>query len=147
MMRVLSRRKPLTISLSAPLRRTMAASGEPEAVMAFLNPTPIESTPTSTATTPAMPITAAATEPSRCGMLSKPNLLTEATCESQLMGPAIRESRKPKAEGRIGGEHDYILLNASATRRRMAWRAGNMPASTPSATLSPTPMSTSTVGK
>jgi hypothetical protein len=34
---------------------------------------------------------AAATEPRRCGMLSKPNLLTEATCESQLSGPAIRE--------------------------------------------------------
>ena len=49
MMRVLSRRKPLTISLSAPLRRTMAASGEPEAVRALRNPTPIESTPTRTA--------------------------------------------------------------------------------------------------
>ena len=67
MMRVLSRRKPLTISLSAPLRRTIAASGEPEAVMACWKPTPIESTPTRTATTPAMPMTAAATEPRPLG--------------------------------------------------------------------------------
>ena len=104
MMRVLSRRKPLTISLSAPLRRTMAASGEPEAVRALRKPTPIESTPTRTATTPAMPKTAAATEPRRCGMLSKPNLLTAATCESQLMGPDIgkSEGRSPKSEGRVG---------------------------------------------
>jgi hypothetical protein len=92
MIRVLSRRKPLTISLSAPLRRTIAASGEPEAVMAFWNPAPIERTPTRTATTPAMPMTAAATDPRRCGMLSKPNLLTETICESQLMGPDMFRS-------------------------------------------------------
>ena len=89
MTRVLSRMNPLTISLSAPLRRTIAASGEPEAVSVLWKPTPIDSTPTSTATTPAMPNTAAATEPRRCGMLSRPNLLTEATCESQLIGRVI----------------------------------------------------------
>jgi len=37
MMRVLSRKKPLTISLSAPLRKTMAASGEPEASGVFFD--------------------------------------------------------------------------------------------------------------
>src|ERR1035441_8749116 len=99
MMRVLSRRKPLTISVSAPLRRTIAASGEPEAVMAFSKPTPMESTPTRTATTPAMPMTAAATDPRRCGMLSKPNLLTEATCESPVMGALMFRSHSPEGIG------------------------------------------------
>jgi len=61
----------------APLRRTMAVSGVPEAVIACLKPAAMESTPTSTATTPAMPIAAAATAPRRRGMLSSPNFVME----------------------------------------------------------------------
>ena len=67
----------------------MAASGAPETVMACLKPAAMESTPTSTATTPAMPMTVAATAPRRCGMLSSPNFVMEAIWEIQLMGPAM----------------------------------------------------------
>ena len=89
MMRVASRPRPLTISLSAPLRKTMAPSGAPETVMACRKPAAMESTPTSTATTPAMPMTVAATAPRRCGRLNNPNFVMDAICENQLMGPAI----------------------------------------------------------
>ena len=88
-MRVSSRPKPLTISLSAPLRRTIAPSGDPETAMACRKPAAMESTPTSTATTPAMPMTVAATAPRRCGRLSSPNFVIEPICENQLMGPAM----------------------------------------------------------
>ncbi len=77
MSRVSARPNPLTISLSAPLRRTMAASGDPEAVIARRNPAAIESTPTSTSTTPAMPMIVAMTEPRRCGTLNRPNFVME----------------------------------------------------------------------
>ena len=70
--------KPLDISLSAPLRSTIATSGEAEEVMVFLKPAAMESTPTSTPTTPAMPMTAAATDPRRWPMPSSPNLVTDA---------------------------------------------------------------------
>ena len=105
---VCSREKPLTISLSAPLRSTMAVSGEPETVMACLKPAAMESTPTSTATTPAMPMTVAATAPRRCGMLINPNLVMEAICESQFMGPVMLHSAQgvghAQAHGLEGGE-------------------------------------------
>src|ERR1035441_7162159 len=91
-MRVSSWLKPLTISLSAPLRRTIAPSGEPETVMACLNPAAMESTPTSTPTTPAMPTIVAAAEPRRCGRLNNPNLVMLVTFESQFMGPDILHS-------------------------------------------------------
>ena len=91
MMRALSRESPLTISLSAPLRSTSAASGEPDAAIVRRKPAAMDSTPTSTVTTPAMPMTAAPTEPRRCGMPSRPNLVTEAICDSQLIGPAMSD--------------------------------------------------------
>ena len=108
MTRVASRSKPLTISLSAPLRRTIAPSGEPETVMACLKPAAMESTPTSTATTPAMPMTVAATAPRRCGRLINPNLVTEAICENQLMGPAIFtfSSKRPPRAGAWPGARE-----------------------------------------
>ncbi len=90
MSRVSSRPKPLTISLSAPLRSTIAPSGAAETVIACLNPAAMDNTPTSTATTPAMPMTVAATAPRRCGRLIRPNLVMEPICESQLMGPDIK---------------------------------------------------------
>ena len=89
MTRVSSRPRPLTISLSAPLRKTIAPSGDPETVMACRKPAAMESTPTSTATTPAMPMTVAATAPRRCGRLSNPNFVIEPICENQLRGPDI----------------------------------------------------------
>ena len=64
-------------------------SGEPEACITRRKPAAIESTPTSTVTTPAMPMTAAATEPRRCGIPSRPNFVTEAIWENQLSGPAM----------------------------------------------------------
>ena len=47
--------RPLVISLSAPLRITSARDGEPEPRMAAVKPAAIDSTDTSTTTTPAMP--------------------------------------------------------------------------------------------
>ena len=57
----------------------------------------MDNTLTSTVTTPAMPITDASEDPRRCGMLSKPNRVTDATCINQLMGPAILHS--PQSHG------------------------------------------------
>src|ERR1019366_8050316 len=103
--RVASRPRPLTISLSAPLRRTMAASGEPDTVMACLNPAAMDRTPTSTATTPAMPMIVAVAAPRRCGMLINPNLVMDPAWESQLMGPAMshppQRVRHPQAHGLV----------------------------------------------
>ena len=58
MVRVASRSRPLVISLSAPLRNTIATSGAPDTVIARRKPAAMESTPTSTPTTPAMPMAA-----------------------------------------------------------------------------------------
>src|SRR5437763_229360 len=82
--RVSSRSRPLDISSFAPLRNTIAESGELEAAIVRLNPAAIESTPTSTPTTPTIPKRAAATEPRRCGKLNRPNLATDIICEIQL---------------------------------------------------------------
>jgi len=100
MIRVESRRKPLTISLSAPLRSTIAESGDPEEVIARRNPTRMDSTPTNTVTTPAIPTTDAATEPRRWGTLNSPNAVTEPTWENQLAGPAIGMRVMMKHESR-----------------------------------------------
>ena len=59
--------RPLVISLSAPLRITSARVGEPEPRIAAVKPAAIDSTETSTTTTPAMPTMATPDEPSRCG--------------------------------------------------------------------------------
>jgi hypothetical protein len=69
--RVSSRVRPLFISLSAPLRSTMATSFDPLEVSARLKPSAIASTPTSTSTTPAMPTAAVNAEPFRCGMVCR----------------------------------------------------------------------------
>ena len=61
-----------------------------ETFMACLNPAAMERTPTSTATTPAMPMAAAATAPRRWGMLMSPNFVIEAICRSQLTGPLMK---------------------------------------------------------
>src|SRR5262249_49620697 len=87
MMRVCSRPRPLVISLLDPLRKTTTESGGAPEVITLRKPTAIESTPTRTATTPATPITAAITDPRRCGMPIRPNFVTEATWENQLRGP------------------------------------------------------------
>ena len=63
--------RPLVISLSAPLRMTSARLADPDPRMAAANPAEIDSTDTKTTTTPAMPITATADEPSLAGMVRR----------------------------------------------------------------------------
>ena len=62
---------PLVISLSAPLRITSARLGDPASDIAAVKPEAIDSTDTSTTTTPAMPMIATPEEPSRCGMVRR----------------------------------------------------------------------------
>ncbi len=62
---------PLVISLSAPLRITSARVGEPEFCIAAVKPAAIESTDTSTTTTPAMPMMATPDELRRWGMVRR----------------------------------------------------------------------------
>ena len=72
-MRVVSRERPLIISVSAPLLKMSAVSGLPEAFITALKPCAIDNTPTSTATTPAIPKSAAAEEPLRCQIVRRLN--------------------------------------------------------------------------
>ncbi len=71
--------RPLVISDCDPLRRTIARSGDPVPCTAALKPSPIDSTDTSTTTTPAMPMTATIEELSRCGIV---RMLTSVTAMS-----------------------------------------------------------------
>ena len=71
-----SRLMPLIISESAPLRRMTALRGEPATTIALRNPLAMESTPTKTATTPAIPNTAANDEPLRCMSVAKERRVT-----------------------------------------------------------------------
>jgi len=48
----------------------------------------MESTPTSTATTPAMPMTVARDRATPLRNAQQPNFVMETICENQLMGPA-----------------------------------------------------------
>ena len=68
--------RPLVISLSAPLRITSTRAGEPASCIAALNPAAIDSTDTSTTTTPAMPMMATPDEPRRCGMVRRLRAVT-----------------------------------------------------------------------
>src|ERR1039458_5972080 len=106
---VISWLRPLTISLSAPLRKMMALSSEPEAVMAIWKPTAMERTATSTATTPAMPTMVAATEPRRRGTLISPKRGRGTTCKNHASGPVIshpsQSVRHAQAHGLEGGEN------------------------------------------
>jgi hypothetical protein len=81
--------RPLIISLLAPLRRMIALSAEPETVMAWEMPLAMESTATRTATTPAIPNTAAVVEPLRVQTVLRLKWVSEAICRIQLMGPAM----------------------------------------------------------
>ena len=96
--------------MSEPARKMMARSGEPDAVSALLNPSAIESTPTNTPTTPAMPKTVAMAAPLRSGTLSKLKRVTAKICESQLRKWVMAYITF----------HSYILRKASATFSRMA---------------------------
>src|SRR6185369_2654041 len=122
MMRVFSLMKPLTISLSAPPRKTMAASAEPDVAITCLNPAAMERTATRTPTTPATPTRAAKTEPSRCGTLSRPNRVVAATCENQLTGPAI--SHPPQG---IGHSQAHRLQGGKQTGRQTETNADEQP--------------------
>src|SRR6266404_4387030 len=125
--RVSSRPKPLTISLSAPLRRIIAELGEAEEAIALRKPAAIERTPTRTPTTPAMPITAAMTEPRRCGMPIKPNLVTAPTCESQLMGPDILHSPQRVGDAQAHRAHRREDPSQHAQQQTNARSQKNIP--------------------
>ena len=72
--------RPLVISLSAPLRITSARTVEPDCSMAAEKPCAIDSTDTSTMTTPAMPTMATPEEPRRCGMVRRFSIVTAMVC-------------------------------------------------------------------
>ena len=65
MIRVCSCDRPLPISSVAPLRSTMATSSAPDMLSTARKPSPIDSTPMSTVTTPAMPTSATTDERQR----------------------------------------------------------------------------------
>ena len=67
---------PLVISLSAPLRITSARDGDPDSRIAAVKPEAIDSTETSTTTTPAMPTMATPDEPRRCGIVRRLRAVT-----------------------------------------------------------------------
>ncbi len=71
---------PLVISSSAPVRKTSARSGAPAELIAAKKPCAIESTATSTMTTPAIPITATADDPSRCEIVRRFSHVTARIC-------------------------------------------------------------------
>jgi hypothetical protein len=73
MISIESPKSALIISLSLPARITMALSGDPAARSVFLNPSPIDSTATKTATTSAMPIVVERDAPRRCGIVPRPS--------------------------------------------------------------------------
>ena len=139
-MRVLSRRKPLTISVSAPLRRTIAASGEPEAVMARLEADAHREHADQHRHDAGNAEDGRRHRAAPLRDAQQAELADRGDLRKPVNGPGHRGN--PKAEGRRPkwrAEHGYILLRASATRRRMAWRAGKMPASSPERHAQPTP--------
>jgi hypothetical protein len=76
--------EPAVISLSAPLRITIARIGDPDSCIAAVKPCAIESTETSTTTTPAMPTTATLDDPSRRGIVRRLSDVTATVCAIQL---------------------------------------------------------------
>jgi len=66
-----------------PLRMTMMREGEPAPTTVFWNPSLIDSTETSTTTTPAMPTIATADEPARCGSVRRLRSVTAPIWVSQ----------------------------------------------------------------
>ena len=127
MIRTSSPPSPLIISESAPLRSTIALLSPAELCMVFKTPWAMDSTPTITATTPAIPSKAAAEDPLRCGRERMLKRVTETTCDIQL--------------------NTAHLLNASAICSFCACNAGTMPAINAIATIRIKPRSRSEVGK
>src|SRR5678816_2099510 len=101
---------PLVSSVSAPVRRMRARSGEPDPVIAAANPAAIESTETKTMTTPAMPIMATADEPSREGIVRRLTDMTAIVCLSQFIE-----------------QPSYVFLSASVTVSYTHLRAHETP--------------------
>ena len=90
--RTSSSARPLTISLSAPERITMAVSGDPVAAIVLRNPSAMESTATKIATTPAMPTMATSDEVARWPIVRRFSSVTTTTCESQPTRPRMASS-------------------------------------------------------
>jgi hypothetical protein len=90
-------------------------------------PWAMERTPTSTATTPAIPKTADSAVPSRSGSDWRLKRVMAKTWMNQLI--------------------IVYLRSASAMRRRWAWSEGKIPAAIPTTSTSPMPMARSSRGK
>src|SRR5262245_7396054 len=82
MTRTASPARPLVISVSLPALRISTTSGSPEAFIVAFTPSAIDRTATKTSTTPAMPMTATAEEPSRAGMERMLTPVTAMICDS-----------------------------------------------------------------
>src|SRR6478672_8790788 len=96
---------PLVSSLSAPLRRTSARSGEPEPRMAAEKPAAIDSTDTKTTTTPAMPTIATPDEPSRAGIVRRLSAITASVWRIHFATSASPERfGDPQPHGAPGGQ-------------------------------------------
>ena len=74
---------PLIISLSLPLRSTSAVSAEPADTRVLRKPSPMDSTATSTPTTPMTPTIVATEDPRRWPMVRRLSQITTPTWESQ----------------------------------------------------------------
>jgi hypothetical protein len=87
--------KPLVISSVAPPRRTTTTSSAPERCRTARKPSLIDSTPTTTVTTPVTPNNATSVELARSRMLRKFMTVTAPICASQF--PSIVEAPIPCA--------------------------------------------------
>src|SRR5690606_3722594 len=96
--------RPLVISESAPLRITMARSGDPASCIDALNPSAIDSTATRTTTTPAMPMMATMDDPSRCGMVRRLSTVTATICLSPPTSVPPQRIGDAQANGLCGRE-------------------------------------------
>ncbi|MEZ5283541.1 MAG: hypothetical protein R2712_01785 [Vicinamibacterales bacterium] len=83
---------PLVISESAPLRMTSARAGLPDSPIAAVKPAAIDSTDTSTTTTPAMPTMATPDEARRCGIVRRLSAVTARVCASQFNMVGLRHA-------------------------------------------------------
>ena len=117
--------RPLVISVSAPSRRTRTVSGDPASIKTFRNPSPIDNTAMNTMTTPAMPITATADEPSRWRIVRMFNAVTAKICEIQFTSVSpervydpepVRPERRQDA-GRDPQADDYRDAESELVRR------------------------------
>ncbi len=120
MMSVASPSSTLIISLSLPLRRMIALSGDPAARIVRRKPSPIDSTAMNTTTTPAMPKTVASEAPRRSGMVRTAVAVTAPTCENQLRDGSHRSTPPERVDDAQAhrpqrGQRDRSAMPSSST--------------------------------